>query len=557
MTRLLPRSPLQAAIACAWLALPSFALAATYTIGPSGRQYTQLSTLVSSVDLEPGDVVLVDGSATYGGNIVVGSNDSGAAGNPVTFRWNRAVGSTRPVLSGGSHTIKFQQSNHVVFEGFDVRGGSSSCLFSEAHDVTVRDTIIRDCPSHGILGADNNSGSFTLEYSEVYNAGSGTNRHPIYMQSDEVAYPGSVFLMRYNYVHDGNGGNLLKNRHERALIYYNWFENSAYQELELIGPDCETQQPGWSANLRREDVDVVGNVIVHSAGWRNAIRAGGDLNGRSQGRLRMVNNTIIFNRAGIANAVLVQLGLESLEMHNNVVFQTGSGAAPNILRVHEASEVETPYCGPGSREPWSGGRKVAGSNNWVQNSATLVPGEWTGTLRGADPALTDIGRFQLRPMANSPLVSAGNPQPPTPSSFPFPSPLPLPQFDPPPRAKLAIGAQVARVPGARIEIGALESVGGGMRQRRNGSAPLAPRGASASVSDAEAPRGAADGSARAQATGNGDAAAAVSEAATRTPIGSRQHARRADVRITPPVEMLWRHWVRWIDGLQGRRAEDP
>src|SRR5690606_24784094 len=284
------------------LALPSVAFAATYTVGPSGRQYPQLSALTSNVDLAPGDGVLVGGGATYSGDIVVGGNDSGAPGSPVTLGWKRAVGSTRPVLSGGSHTIKFQRSSHVVFEGFDVRGGSSSCIFSEAHDVTVRDTIVRDCPSHGILGADNNSGSFTLEYSEVRDSGSGTQRHPIYMQSDEVAYPGSVFLMRFNHVHSGNGGNLLKNRHERALIYYNWFENSAYQELELIGPDCETQQSGWSPGLRREDVDVVGNVIVHGSSWRNAIRAGGDLNGRSQGRLRMVNNTLIFNRSGNATA---------------------------------------------------------------------------------------------------------------------------------------------------------------------------------------------------------------------------------------------------------------
>src|SRR5690606_7729403 len=126
----------RALLAGACLATPAFALAATYTVGPSGRQYTQLSTLVSNVNLEPGDVVLVDGGRTYSGNIVVGSNDSGAPGNPVTFRWNRAVGSSRPVLSGGSHTIKFQQSNHVVFEGFEVTGGTSSCIFSEAHDVT-------------------------------------------------------------------------------------------------------------------------------------------------------------------------------------------------------------------------------------------------------------------------------------------------------------------------------------------------------------------------------------------------------------------------------------
>src|SRR5690606_8567636 len=190
-----------AAVACL---VPTLALAATYTVGPTGRQYTQLSTLFANVNLEPGDVVLVDGNATYDGNIVVGGNDGGAPGSPVTIRWNRAAGTTRPVLAGGTHTIKFQQSNHIVFEGFEVTGGSSTCIFSEAHDVTVRDVVVRDCPSHGILGADNNSGSFTLEYSEIRNAGSGTQRHAIYMQSDEVAYPGSVFLVRSNYVHSGN-----------------------------------------------------------------------------------------------------------------------------------------------------------------------------------------------------------------------------------------------------------------------------------------------------------------------------------------------------------------
>ncbi len=542
----------RALLAGACLAAPAFALAATYTVGPSGRNYTQLSTLVSNVNLEPGDVVLVDGGATYNGNIVVGSNDRGEAGNPVTFRWNRAVGSTRPVLSGGSHTIKFQQSNHVVFEGFDVRGGSSSCIFSEAHDVTVRDTIVRDCPSHGILGADNNSGSFTLEYSEIRDSGSGTQRHPIYMQSDEVAYPDSVFVMRYNYVHSGNGGSLLKNRHERALIHYNWFENSAYQELELIGPDCETQQSGWSPNLRREDVDVVGNVIIHGSSWRNAIRAGGDLNGRNQGRLRLVNNTILFTRGGAANAVLVQLGQESLEMHNNVIFQTGSGAAPNILRVHEASEVETPYCAPTSREPWTSGRKVAGSNNWVQSSATLVPNEWSGTLRGSDPGLSNIGQRQLRPGANSPLVSSGNPQPPAPSGFPFPSPLLLPQFDPPQRAKMAIGAEVARVPGARIDIGALESASvAAPPRRRNGSQPLRPSGASAAAAVDRAASGAAS---RGGADGDPGAASHGHAGTNAVPAAASAGSSR-QVRIAPPLQALWQRWRQLVE--ERRDADAP
>src|SRR3546814_3579511 len=96
----------------------------TATFFPSPTLFR--STLVDSVNLEPGDMVLVDGGTTYNGDIIVRSGDRGAPGNPVTFRWNRSVGSTRPVLRGGTHTIKFQQSNHVAFDGFDVRGDRKS-----------------------------------------------------------------------------------------------------------------------------------------------------------------------------------------------------------------------------------------------------------------------------------------------------------------------------------------------------------------------------------------------------------------------------------------------
>lgn len=438
---------------------PAVVFAATYTVGPSGRQYTQLTTLFNAVDLAPGDIVLVDGNATYAGGIVVGDDDSGSAANPVTIRWRRDPGTTRPLLQGGSSTIKFEQSNHVVFEGFDVTGGTFACIFSEADGIVVRDALIRDCPSHGILGADQNSGSFTLEYSEVRESGAGTTRHSLYMQNDQTVYPDAVFRMRFNYVHDGNGGILMRTRYTRSEIYYNWFEASTNEEVEFIGPDCESQQAGWSPNLRREDTDFVGNVIVHTSTWRNAIRTGGDLVGRNQGRVRLVNNTIIFDRAGIANAVRVQLGVESLEMHNNVIYQTGS-SVPTVL--NENTDVDTPYCAPFDTAPWSSGRKVAGSNNWVEAGSTFVPAEWSNTLSGADPLLANIAQRSLRPIAGSPLINAGNNQPATPAAFPFTSPLLVAVFDPPLRGKIGIGGEQARVPpNPRIAIGALELANGG------------------------------------------------------------------------------------------------
>lgn len=424
--------------------LPVAAQAATYTVGPagSGRQYTQLSAVFADNDLAPGDIVEVDGNATYAGGIVVNADDGGSEGNPVVIRWKRVDGATRPVLKGGIHTVKFQQSNHVVFEGFEVQGGSNSCIFNEANDVTVRDSVIHHCPGHGILGADQLSGSFTLEYSEIHHAGAGDKRHPIYMQSDEVAFPDAVFRMRFNYLHDGNGGNLVKARHQRSEIHYNWLEGAAYQAIELIGPDCYEQQAGWNANLQREDADVVGNVIIQSSDWPNAIRMGGDLNGRSQGRVRLVNNTILFTRAGKANAVTVQLGAESLEMHNNLIYQVG-GEAPVIVKENQVDETPEP-CSPQGTAPWSSGRKVAGSGNWVQDDAGAVPPEWSGTVRGSDPRLTSIPRGLLRPLADSELVGRGSGSPPSPSAFPFPSPLLVPRYEPPLRARMAMGAEKPR-----------------------------------------------------------------------------------------------------------------
>jgi len=269
----------------------------------------------------------------------------------------------------------------------------------------------------------------------------------------------------------------------------------------------------------------------------------------------MVNNTILFTRPGIANAVLVQLGQESVEMHNNVIHQTGSGAAPNILRVHEASEVETPYCAPTSREPWSSGRKVAGSNNWVQTSATLVPAELTGTIRGADPQLTNIGQGQLRPLSHSQLVSSGNPSPTSPPGFPFPSPLALPQFDPPQRAKMAIGAEVPRVPGARIDIGAFEAAGvPPPLTPRNGSAPLIPPPRGGSAGREQPGAGAVPAAVALPSAGTGGGAG-VAGALAAMPAGTGQASvKDTALRITPPIVRLWWTVSRWLHDLSRKDA---
>jgi len=443
------------------------AIAAKYTVGPagSGKQYPSLSALFSAanVDLKPGDIVEVDGNATYTSSGDVGikmrSDDGGAPGNPVRIV-GLAINGKRPMLTMGSgdHVIKFEQSNHVVFEGFEITGGGGgkkSCVFSEAHDLVLRDLIIRDCPAHGLIAADHNAGSLTLEYSEIFNAGANDQRHPIYVTADTERYPGAIFRMRFNYIHDGKGGNLLKSRHNRNEIHYNWFENSFYQEIELIGPDCAAWSNGTPPPIAG-DSELLGNVIVHKSSWSHAIRLGGDLNGRSRGLVRMVNNTVLIDRPGNSNAIYVQLGLRGLEMHNNAIYQPGG--APTI--VGENNSVDTPSCGFTDRRPWVDGvRNVSGGDNWVQTTAKGVPGspEWGRTLRGDDPRLTDIANRNLRPADGSPLIGNGNVMPPDAPGTPFPSPQRLPLFDPPTRAKVILDQPQARSrPTQSIAIGALE-----------------------------------------------------------------------------------------------------
>jgi hypothetical protein len=275
----------------------SSASALTYQVGPS-RTYKKLQDVQTL--LAPGDLVEVDGNATYPGDIIL--TRPGTIVNKITIRGLRVNG-LRPILSGGTNTIEFRLSDHYVFEGFDVTGGSFRGIYHHADDISIRDTVVHDCPAHGILGAVTDSGSLTLEYVEIYHCGNGTGQHPLYMATDEFAHPGSVFRMQYCYLHDQNGGNNIKSRAERNEIYYNWVSGGFYGEIELIGPDPHGNKK-VNTDTAREDSDVVGNVFQHIAtqGTRMA-RVGSEGTGESNGRYRFVNNNFILRQVQTSPSV--------------------------------------------------------------------------------------------------------------------------------------------------------------------------------------------------------------------------------------------------------------
>jgi len=414
----------------------SSASAVTYQVGPS-RTYHTLQNVAGL--LNPGDLVEVDGNATYPGDIIL--TRPGTVVNKITIRGIRVNG-LRPVLSGGTNTIEFRLSDHYVFEGFDVTGGSFRGIYHHADDITIRDTVVHDCPAHGILGADTDSGSLTLEYVEIYHCGNGTGQHPLYMATDEFAHPGSVFRMQYCYLHDQNGGNNIKSRAERNEIYYNWVSGGFYGEIELIGPDPHGNKK-VNTDTAREDSDVVGNVFQHipTQGTRMA-RVGSDGTGETKGRYRFVNNTFILRQGQVSPAVETFEGIESLEMHNNVFFRVGGAPIDKMV-------LET-------RTRWVAGRVSTGSNNWIPTGSAMVPTAWTATIVGTDPGFTNISTYDVRPISTSPLVNTGNNAPASPPGHPFISPLFPPAFVPPLHTALAVGTASARPVFGTIDIGAYE-----------------------------------------------------------------------------------------------------
>ena len=396
--------------------------AATYQVGP-GKPYPQLSAVASVV--KPGDIVEVDGDATYSS---VSFSKPGTAQAKITIRGVTKNGK-RPIVRGGTNTIALNGS-HYVIEGFDISGGSSRCVFHHADDITLRDSVVHDCPAQGILGADTGSGSLTLERVEVYRAGEGTRKHQIYVATDEDMYPNAVFRMQFCYVHDDNGGNNVKSRAGRNEIYFNWIEGAMYHELELIGSE------EFAEGVLREDSDVVGNVVRKTRG-SFAVRIGGDGSGETNGRYRFVNNTFVANGATKSIFRLFD-GLESVEMHNNV-FSGAGGSSFTLMRDSEAQ--------------WAKGHAIiGGSNNWVP-SGVQTPASWMNTRSGSNPGFVNANAFDFAPQMGSALENAGNSTPMSPSEAPFPNPLGSPQFVPPSRK---IEMPRMRVNAGVIDIGAIE-----------------------------------------------------------------------------------------------------
>ncbi len=418
-----------------------------YQVGPS-RTYKSLQEVAGL--LNPGDVVQVDGDNTYPGGIEF--QRPGTASEKIHIIGIRVNGK-RPVIEGGYNSVAFitpwpytgpEGGHHYIFEGFEITGAEFRGIFHQAKDLTIRDCYVHDCLAHGILGADQGSGSILIEYTEVARCGFETGRHQIYMATDEVNNPGSVFRLQHCYIHSGNGGNNVKTRAERNEIYYNHIEGAFYHELELIGPDSDAD--GDNPNLKREDSDIVGNVLVKKLTDADnnpdfyVLRIGGDGTGESRGRYRFLNNTVI---AGSSAVFRMYDGLESVEMQNNVFFNPSG-----ILTLARTADAT-----------WSAGsEKIYGKANWMNSNAEGIPNGVIESIFGPDPGLVSVNLGNYKPASHSALVNTGELPLVSPQGFEFPNPLIKAYKHPPANSVELPGTSEDRKYSDQPDIGAFELI---------------------------------------------------------------------------------------------------
>ena len=391
-----------------------------YQVGPT-EPYPDLESVAPLV--MPGDVVQVDGDATYPGGLTF--RNSGTAANKIVIQGIRINGN-RPVISkvtdfvGPLGAVVRFLGSHYVMEGFDITTGgdpnAGRAFYNVADDITLADSVVHDSPCTGISGSDA-SGSLTLLYDEIYNCGAGTQAHQVYVASSNTLYPNAVFNMEFCYLHNGAGGNNIKSRVARTEIYYNWIEGAYYHEFDLDGADPSGQAPG-AAGLVREVGDVVGNVIVKDANSKGLVaNVGGDGTGWSDGRYRFVNNTIILPTTLIYGEMMFQLknAVQSIEIYNNLIYRFGGGPVNMVNTVDWY--INTPA-------------KVIGSNNWIPPHSALIPAGLTNNLTGGNPDVANPMAFNFTPLAGGVLAGAGATTTPDPPGLPFPSPLATPLFCP-------------------------------------------------------------------------------------------------------------------------------
>ena len=438
-------------------------ISTVYRVG-ANHEYKTLSDVTEI--LKPGDTVFVDGAgAEYIGRTRF--TKSGTAEAPIKII-GLDFNTGKPILRGDPESnlnvVEFR-ADHYIFENFEVVGNmkkyfpdlnpmeisetdreyydanlskvTARGLYQVGDGIVLRNCIVREC-RNGIMGADQGSGSLTIEFCEIRQNGARMGDHNIYIACDEVRNPNAETIIRFNYSHHSSAGLALKTRTRRNFIAYNRFEYNQATAFDLLGPDLGSPvedkgdvgqnkldlmeiDPSYGEDYMREDSEFIGNIVIHNNGYQIS-RIGGDggsgsidRSGVSFGRFRFVNNTFIDlaelndpslpkeDEENLSLGIRLTHGMGSFEFYNNVVYSKN-----RIISLY----APNPAPEPGEEEAtsslrWNADEQVYGANNWINGNVTGIPEQFTGTITGTDPGFVDMANGDFNLKVSSPLVGAG------------------------------------------------------------------------------------------------------------------------------------------------------
>lgn len=236
----------------------SLSEAAIYTYGPNNITALQAFAYNGSepklangdvIELLPGtySVPLLAESVSTGSRIGLWLKSRGAANANITIRG--VLDQPHPILNFASDlTIGLMLTDQAsvrwtiqhlhlkgINDGTDSVLNTDYCFFHRAYNTVLTDVIIQSCET-GMNSHDSESGSLTIEYSEIYECGNGLYSHQLYA-STERTDPSVVFTLKYSYLHHPKGGNGIKSRFPSNYIAYNYVDHSGdtvYRPLEYV-----------------------------------------------------------------------------------------------------------------------------------------------------------------------------------------------------------------------------------------------------------------------------------------------------------------------------------
>jgi len=411
--------------ATALVLLPAaLALAEVYRVGP-GEKVTKISEIADG--LKPGDIVEVTGDIADSMRL----RASGTKEAPIVVR---GVGEKRPKIDfGGARNGIETNGDHYLFENLELMNASSRGIFQVSADITIRNCYFHD-NHNGIMGADDpNVGDILIEYCEFFHNGSGIYAHQMYLASWK---PGATATVQYNYIHDSSGGLNIKSRMPHNVVRYNWIENAANYEVDIIDSD----QSPVAESLRPMNTEFIGNVVVTgvTGNPHHQMNFGSDQprSPGTEGTFTVANNTFVMNLASNENHMIRVGGkVKEARFYNNIF------VGPNIpefsvITVQNDKGEDVSVGGPAVLE------KLTGANNFIAANCRVFPVEFTGTIKGADAAFADFKAEDLHLAKGSPCVGAGDAKAPMAAHF---EPL---------RKKIVAGDEVKRPAGDKIDLGA-------------------------------------------------------------------------------------------------------